>query len=52
MTVWYFDNETGKIEELACTSVTVGVEYATVCDYNAHYKLIPIQKLLYILSDN
>lgn len=51
MVVYYFDETKSKIEELPCVKIVVGVENATCSDTDEHYKLIPINKILYIVQE-
>lgn len=51
MLVYYFDEDTQKVEEISVKKVVVGVEHATVTSDTNHSKIIKINKLLYIVEE-
>lgn len=52
MLLYYFDEDTQKVEEICVKKVVVGVEHTTVTTETNHFKLIKTNKLLYIVEDN
>ena len=51
MLLYYFDEDTQKIEEISVKRIVVGLEHATATLDKNHFKLIKINKLLYIVEE-
>jgi hypothetical protein len=51
MLVYYSDEGTQKVEEIYVKKVVVGVEHATATLSTGQFKLIKINKLLYIVEE-
>lgn len=51
MLLYYFDEETQKVEEISIKKLVIGVEHATAALSTDHFKLIKINKLLYIVEE-
>lgn len=51
MLLYYFDEETQKVEEIAIKKLVVGVDHATATLSTGQFKLVKINKLLYIVEE-
>lgn len=51
MLLYYFDEETQKVEEISVKKLVVGVDHATATLSTDRFKLIKINKLLYIVEE-
>lgn len=51
MLLYYFDKDTQKVEEISVKKLVVGVDQATATLATGQFKLIKINKLLYIVEE-
>lgn len=51
MMLYFFDEETQRVEKISSTKVYVGVDKVTATLSNGHAKVIKIDKLVYIAEE-
>lgn len=51
MLLYYFDEDTQKVEEISVKKLVVGVDQATATLATGQFNLIKINKLLYIVEE-